>query len=143
MQINATRAGDQLTLQLTGRLDGTTAKALEADLKLDGVQQLVLDLDACTFISSAGLREVLRSQKQLAALGGTMVLSNVSRSIQEVLDVTGLSRLVQCKPKLRQISIEGLEFLSEGVCGECFRLDEETIVKLLSLIHISEPTRLM
>ena len=130
MQLTAQRAGDQLTIHLTGRLDATSAAALEQALQLEGVGQLVLDLDSCTFISSAGLRELLRAQKRLTALGGTMVMTHVSRSIQEVLDVTGLSRLVQCKPKLRQISIEGLEFLSEGVCGECFRLDEETIVKL-------------
>ena len=130
MHINAKRNGDQLTLELVGRLDVTTASGLAPALLLEGVRQLVLDLAQCTYISSAGLREFLLAHKRMVALGGSMQMTNVSRSIQEVLDLTGLSRVVLCKPKVRQISIEGLEFLSAGVCGECFRLDDDTIVKL-------------
>ena len=130
MHINAKRNGDQLTLELVGRLDVTTASGLAPALQLEGVRQLVLDLAQCTYISSAGLREFLLAHKRMVALGGAMHMANVSRSIQEVLDLTGLSKVVLCKPKVRQISIEGLEFLSAGVCGECFRLDDDTIVKL-------------
>ncbi len=130
MHINARRTDDTLTLDLVGRLDINTAPALAQQLGLDGVRHLVLDFDQCAYISSAGLRELLRAQKQLAGAGGTMLLTNVGREVQEVLDVTGFASLIPSRRKIRQISIDGLEFLSAGVCGECYRLDRETIVKL-------------
>jgi uncharacterized protein (TIGR02172 family) len=73
---------------------------------------------------------LLRARKRLAAAGGTMLLTNVTRDVQDILDLTGFSRLIPSQRKVRAISLEGLEFLSAGVCGECYRLDPETIVKL-------------
>ena len=130
MHINAHRVDDTLTLELTGRLDTTTAPVLERELGLDGIRHLVLDFGACPYISSVGLRELLRAQKRLAATGGTMLLTNVTREVQDVLDMTGFSKLIPSRRKVREISIDGLEFVSAGVCGECYRLDQETIVKL-------------
>ncbi|WP_439595186.1 anti-sigma factor antagonist [Falsiroseomonas sp.] len=130
MKIDAHRVEDRLTVALTGRLDTSTAPLLGRDMQLDGVRHLVLDLDACHYVSSAGLREFLRARKRLAAVDGTMLLTNVSRDIQDILDMTGFSKLIPSQPKVRAISLEGLEFLSAGVCGECYRLDPETIVKL-------------
>lgn len=130
MQINAHRVDDTLTLELAGRLDTTTAPILERALVLDGIRNLVLDFGACHYISSVGLRELLRAQKRLTASGGTILLINVTREVQDVLDMTGFSRLIPSKRKVREISLDGLEFVSAGVCGECYRLDPETIVKL-------------
>lgn len=94
------------------------------------MQRLVLDLDACTYVSSAGLREVLRAQQLLSARQGCVELTNVSREVQHVFELTGLSSLLQIRSKVREISIDGLDLMSAGVCGECYRLDDETIVKL-------------
>jgi len=130
MHINAHRVDDRLTLGLTGRLDTTTAPVLEQELGLEGVRHLVLDFGECPYISSVGLRELLRAQKRLTTIGGTMLLINVTREVQDVLDMTGFSKIIASKRKVREISIDGLEFVSAGVCGECYRLDRETIVKL-------------
>ncbi len=130
MQLNAHRVDDTLTLELTGRLDSETSSVLQEALGLDGVRHLVLDFGACPYISSMGLRVLLRAQKQLSAGGGTMLLTNVTREVQDILDMTGFSRLIPSRRKPREISIDGLEFVSAGVCGECFRLDRDTLVKL-------------
>lgn len=130
MHITAHRVDDTLTLELTGRLDTTTTPILASELALDGIGHLVLDFGACHYISSVGLRELLRAQKRLTATGGTILLINVTREVQDVLDMTGFSRLIPSRRKVREISIDGLEFVSAGVCGECYRLDRETIVKL-------------
>jgi uncharacterized protein (TIGR02172 family) len=130
MQTEAHRVDDRLTVALTGRLDTNTAPKFGRELQLDGVRHLVLDFDACHYVSSAGLRELLRARKQMASVGGTMLLTNVTRDIQDVLDLTGFSKLIPSQRKVRTISLEGLEFLSAGVCGECYRLDPETVVKL-------------
>lgn len=130
MDIAAERADDTLTLKLAGRLDIATAPALGRELDRGAVRHLVLDFDACDYVSSAGLRELLRAQKRQTGAGGTMLLTNVGREVIEILDMTGLASLIAVRPRLRQIALDGLEFLSAGVCGECYRLDRETIVKV-------------
>jgi uncharacterized protein (TIGR02172 family) len=134
MQIAISRTDVTCTLTLSGRLDGVSAavftEALERVMQEEAVQVLVLDLDACAYVSSAGLREVLRAQKLLVARQGRMEVTNVSRDVQHVFELTGLSSLLHIRPKVREISIDGLELMSAGVCGECYRLDDETIVKL-------------
>ncbi len=134
MQIVTHRIDDRLTLALSGRLDGTTSagftEALDAVLQDEGVLTLVLDLDACAYVSSAGLREVLRAQKRLSARQGRVEVANVSREVQHIFELTGLSSMLSIRPKVREISIDGLALMSAGVCGECYRLDDETIVKL-------------
>jgi uncharacterized protein (TIGR02172 family) len=130
MDIQSTRNSDTLVLALSGKLDSTTAAALGRALQLEGVRSLLLDLGQCPYVSSAGLREILMANKRMLAAGGQLTLVDVTRDVQQVLDLTGFSRLLTVRPKAREISIEGLEFLSAGVCGECYRLDSETVVKL-------------
>ncbi len=130
MDITSERTEQRLTLALCGRLDATSAPALEAALQLEGMHELVMDLQACDFISSAGLRGILRALKDTAKVNASLVLVGAQPNVMSVLEVTGLTRLVTVKPKAREISIEGLEFISAGMCGQCFRIDRETIVKL-------------
>ena len=65
LNINKTKEADKMTVALEGRLDTTTAPELEASLKedLDGVAQLVIDIEKLEYISSAGLRVLLAAQK--------------------------------------------------------------------------------
>lgn len=130
MHISEQKSGNALILALLGKLDVSTASQFEAALVLDGITDLTIDLDGCAYVSSAGLREILRAREQMAAQNGSMVLINVHRDVIGVLEMTGLTKLITIKPKPREISIDGLEFISAGVCGECLRLDRETIVKL-------------
>lgn len=82
--------GNDLTLALNGRLDTTTAPQLEAELKecLAGVKNLVLDFAALEYLSSAGLRVLLATQK-LMNKQGSMVVRSVNETIMEVFEVTG------------------------------------------------------
>ena len=130
MTIATEKSGDTLTVKLDGRLDATTAPQLDAKLDLDGVRELVLDFGACHYISSAGIRSILKAHQAMAKAQGKMVVTNVSPHVREVFDLTGLSDMITIGKKTREISIEGLELLSAGVCGECYRLDHETVVKV-------------
>ena len=130
MEITSERTGQRLTLTLAGRLDVASAPALEAALQLEGIRELVMDLEACVYISSVGLRSLLRGLKDTAKVNGTMVLVGVQPSVMSILELTGLTKLLTVKPKAREVSIDGLEFISAGMCGQCFRLDRETILKL-------------
>ena len=82
----------KLVIKLEGRLDTTTAPQLEAELKnsLDGVAELVFDLGALEYISSAGLRVLLSAYKTMRGKG-SMKITNANELVQEVFEVTGFS----------------------------------------------------
>lgn len=84
-----------LTLALVGRLDTTTAPELEQVLKdsLDGVTELILDFEQLDYISSAGLRVLLSTQK-IMNKQGTMKVIQVSEMVQEIFEVTGFSDIL-------------------------------------------------
>ena len=88
--------GTVLEMALDGRLDTTTAPALEEELKkgLDGVTELVLDLENLEYISSAGLRVLLMAKRILGG-GDAIKVKNVNEIVQEVFDVTGFSDLLK------------------------------------------------
>jgi uncharacterized protein (TIGR02172 family) len=122
--------GDRMVVALHGRLDAASAPSVEARLALDGIRELILDFADCPFISSCGIRTVLMAHKRMASAGGRMVARSLPPTVREIFDMTGLSSIIAIAKPVREISIEGLELLSQGVCGECFRLDAETVVKL-------------
>ena len=131
LEITTERRGATLTLALSGRLDASSAEALNAAIPDDpAVQTLILDLAACTYVSSMGIRVILSQHKTLAPRGGRVELTNVQPELRRVFELSGLTQLVTVRDKAREISLEGLEYLSEGVFGEVFRIDDETIVKL-------------
>ena len=80
----------KLTIKLEGRLDTTTAPDLqsEIDSSLEGVNELVLDLEKLEYISSAGLRVLLSAQKKMNAQG-SMTLINVGDAVKEIFEITG------------------------------------------------------
>ena len=96
MQINKNLGGATLTLDIEGRIDTTTAPALEGELKryvTSDVKNLVLDFAKVEYISSAGLRVLLAAQKVMKKQG-SMVVKNVNDSIMEVFDVTGFADIL-------------------------------------------------
>ena len=90
MTIEKKLNGENLTIKLIGRLDTTTAPELEAELNrsLSGVKDLILDFGELEYISSAGLRVILKAQKMMNAQG-SMKLIHVNDTIMEVFDITG------------------------------------------------------
>lgn len=92
MEIKKVADGSALTVQLIGRLDAVTALELDKDLQasLKGVTDLTLDLAALEYISSAGLRMLLKTQKRMDKQGA-MRICNVRENVREVLDMTGFS----------------------------------------------------
>lgn len=121
---------DPLTLFLKGRLDIGASGLLEAEASSLNVEHLVLDFADCNYVSSSGLRVLLLTHQRQAAKGGSLLLRNLPPNVREVLDVTGLSDLLNVSAKPREISLDDAELISHGAFGECYRLDVETVVKL-------------
>ena len=95
MTINKTQNGNSLTVAIEGRLDTTTAPQLEAELKasLDGVTELTMDLSTLEYISSAGLRVLLSTQK-IMNKQGEMKVAGANETVMEVFEVTGFSDIL-------------------------------------------------
>jgi len=90
MTIEKITNGNELTIQVEGRLDTVTAPVLEKEIKdnIEGVEKLVLDFAALDYISSAGLRVVLAAQK-IMNKQGEMIVKNVNETVNEIFEITG------------------------------------------------------
>lgn len=97
MQIDKSLDGEVLTLGLSGRLDTNTAPELEAELQKAGIKarKIVFDMAALDYLSSAGLRVLIATQKRLMAGGGGVVVANPNEVVRGVLDMTGCSDIFE------------------------------------------------
>ena len=98
MNINKKLNGTEAAIALQGRLDTTTAPELEAELKaaMEEAESIVLDFEKLDYISSAGLRVLLSTQKAMVKKGG-MAIENVNETIMEIFEVTGFVDILTIK----------------------------------------------
>ena len=95
MNIAKNREENKLTVTVEGKIDSVTAPEFEEFIKenIDGVTELTLDLSSLDYISSAGLRVLLLTQKRMNAQG-TMKVTNVNETVSEIFEVTGFSDIL-------------------------------------------------
>lgn len=95
MTIEIKRSADVTTIELAGRLDTTTAPALDKAINSDigDTKSLILNMKGLKYISSAGLRVLLSAQKKMRKIG-SMKLTNVCEDIMEVFEMTGFSDIL-------------------------------------------------
>ena len=117
------------TLQLSGRIDSVNAAEWETKLagQLDTEKETIFDAAALEYISSAGLRVLLKIQKSLSQKARIV---NVSPDVYEILEVTGFSELFDVTKRLRKVSVDGCEVIGQGGNGTVYRIDRETIIKV-------------
>ena len=98
MIINRKKEQASLVISPVGRLDTSTAPELEKeiDTSLKGIKKLVLDLKDVVYVSSAGLRVILKAQKTMQS-DGDMTVTGVNSSVMEVFDITGFSDILTIK----------------------------------------------
>jgi len=97
MEISRQKSVDLLVLRLTGRLDANwcahVQNALSAAVR-DGEHRVHLDMAGVTYVSSAGLRVLLATYKQLRAINGLFAVAHASPAVREVLELAGLEMLL-------------------------------------------------
>ena len=91
MEVSRNLEGGTLTLAVSGRLDTNTSPELEAEMKLDGAEEVVFDLAGLEYMSSAGLRVLMSAYKTMTARGGSVKIVNPNAMVKSVFDITGLS----------------------------------------------------
>ena len=95
MTIEISKNAEVATIKVVGRLDTTTAPALDKAINEDivDVKNLVLDVQAMEYISSAGLRVLLGAQKKMQKIGSMKVV-NVCEAVMDVLEMTGFADIL-------------------------------------------------
>ena len=92
LNITKKTEGTVLNVILEGDLDRTTAPELESAVinELQGTEELIIDLEKLVYISSAGLRVLVKFHKKMLSQG-KMSLINVNKGVKDILDLSGLS----------------------------------------------------
>ncbi|MCQ2463857.1 MAG: phosphotransferase [Clostridia bacterium] len=121
---------DEAIIGLCGRVDSTNAADLENGIKnylnSNPHTSLTADLEKLEYISSAGLRVILRLCKDEKKF----CLINASSEVYEILEMTGFTEMIPVKKAYRRISVDGCEIIGRGAMGTVYRLDEDIIVKV-------------
>lgn len=99
MTINETRENGVLSIALEGRLDSNTAPQLQEHTQdLSGVTDMTIDMDKLEYVSSAGLRVILKAQKTMQQQG-SLKLINVNSVIMEIFELTGFTDILTIEAK--------------------------------------------
>lgn len=129
MNVNYRIDKDILYIAIEGRIDASNSALAEEKIcnirKENAGCHTVLDADNLEYISSAGLRVILRIIKEEPKLA----IINVSPEVYEVFDMTGFTDMITIEKAYRKLSVDGCEFIAKGANGAVYRYDDETIVK--------------
>ena len=118
-----------LYIAIEGRVDASNAAMAEEKIfairKENEGKHTVIDADNLEYISSAGLRVILKIRKEEPKLA----IINVSPEVYDVFDMTGFTDMITIEKAYRRMSVEGCQFLAKGANGAVYRYDDETILK--------------
>lgn len=95
LKIAKTEEGNRIVFALEGKLDTITSPDLDEQVQdsLEGVEELIFDFNKLKYISSAGLRVLLKTQQDLPA-GGEMKIVGVDPIIMDIFDAVGFSEIL-------------------------------------------------
>ncbi|MBQ3705809.1 MAG: STAS domain-containing protein [Clostridia bacterium] len=95
MKITKQQDGSTMVVALEGRLDMSSAPELDKELEtgLGQIKELILDCSKMEYITSSGLRVLLKARRNMA-MGGELIVRNASDIVKEVFEVTGFTEFV-------------------------------------------------
>lgn len=114
---------------LDGRIDSTNAPLAEKQIFEGihaGTEKVIIDAENLEFISSAGLRVILKLRKTYKNLE----IVGVSPEVYDVFEMTGFTEMLNIQKGYRKLSVDGCEVLGEGSNGIVYRYDPEIVVKV-------------
>ena len=125
--VSAKTENGTCTVFLSGKIDSVNALAVEQEIMaLLKPGALVLDAEALEYISSAGLRVLLRLRRSHPG----MKIIGVNPQVYEILDMTGFTAMIPVEKAFRRISTEGCEVIGHGAKGDVLRLNGDTVIKI-------------
>ena len=129
--INISYINNKMKINIEGRIDSSNADETEKEIfnhEYDG-KDVIIDADKLDYISSAGLRVIMKIKKKCAAL---QVL-NVSRDVYDIFDMTGFTNIIDVRRAMREIDLGSCEEIggTNNFDGTAlYRIDEDTVLKL-------------
>lgn len=130
MSVTMKSENGKAVVNLTGRITSANASSVEQEISAAigdyAGKALTLDLGELEYISSAGLRVLLRLRKRFAG----MEMVNVSSDVYEIFEMTGFTEMMPISKAYRRISVDGCEVIGQGANGKVYRIDPDTIVKV-------------
>lgn len=114
---------------LDGRIDSTNASLAEKQIFEGinaGTEKIIIDAENLEFISSAGLRVILKLRKAYKDIE----IVGVSPDVYDVFEMTGFTEMINVQKGYRKLSVDGCEVLGEGSNGVVYRYDPEIVVKV-------------
>lgn len=105
LELKSSEKNGVTVFDLVGNLDTNTAPEAEAainDKLASGVSKIVLNLEKTNYVSSAGLRVFLATAKKMTASGGAVKLCCANEVVQEILDISGFSTILDVKESEEQ-----------------------------------------
>ena len=128
--INVKNENGLLTIGLVGHIDSNNAPAVEQEItdarEANEYENVIVDCSELEYISSAGLRIILRLKK----LYPELKVINVSSEVYEIFDITGFTEMMEVRKAYRQLSVEGCEIIGQGANGKVYRIDPDTVLKV-------------
>ena len=128
--VNYKADGNALTIRLSGHIDSANAGAVEeaiAAARSGGAYaDVTVDCSELKYISSAGLRVILRLRKDIPELK----VVEVSPEVYDIFEMTGFTEMMDIQKAYRVISVDGCEVIGQGANGKVYRIDRDTIVKV-------------
>ena len=123
-------AASFVKIPLVGRIDSNNSaeieKQIQEQLTGKGAVPVELDAEGLEYISSAGLRVLLRLKKEHPALS----VRGVNSTVYEILEMTGFTEMMTVEKAYRIVSIDGCEEIGRGVNGTIYRIDQDNVVKV-------------
>ena len=130
----------KLTVYFEGEINSTNADAVEQDFEstVQGKKfdSLVLNFEKVTYLSSAGLRVILKIKKMC----DNVSIVDVSLEVYDILQMTGFTEIIPTKKALKTISLEGAEIIGEGYFSTVYRIDKDMIIKVFE--RTSDPEQI-
>lgn len=100
MNIKLESIGTTLVAKLAGEIDHHTAadlkEALDREITLRNIRNIVLDFDGVTFMDSSGIGVIVGRYKQISALGGKIMIIRVKPQVDKILELSGLKKILEC-----------------------------------------------
>jgi len=94
-------SGDVLVLLIKGRLDAISSVDVEKQIFNyigEGHHNLVLNFSQVDYLSSVGMRLLLRTTKKLKMLSGKLVVCEINTNVMDILKMSGFDHVIEFSP---------------------------------------------
>ena len=127
-----------LTLFFEGEVNSYNSENIDKEIneiiKNNAFDKLILDFSNLRYISSAGLRVVLKLKQKYSDVH----VAECSLEVYDILSMTGFTTIMDVKKAYRRVYISGAQMIGEGFYSIVYRIDKDTIIKVFTHVDDEE-----